>query len=769
MKGKSNLLQGLFGQPDDLPGELKDWIEREFGQPVRIFAFCDLNEQLRFHQGFLVATDDYLIIADATGQNGHFRFVPRTFPLKDIEQLELIEGLTLHRLNVVGRDDLGLLAAVFFTRRQRRAIGNLMFVVNQRCKRLCEDHADDRELGTVDDPTRAYVDSIVQTIREAKGLTLLQDRSIFRRLLRYLKPHKKSMIIGFTFSVLLTLLGLLPPYITRLWIDDVLAPAETGALTNPTFWVWLIIGVLVFIWGTTQLLEFFRLRIMSMVGEKISTRLRDELYQHLQRLSLSFYNQRSTGNIISRLISDTDRLWDFVTFGIIEFVISVITIIGVAAALFFQDATLAMFVVLPLPVMGYMYYRFSQRIHGMYLRIWRKWSAMTSLLSDVIPGIRVVRAFAQEKFEVRRFHKRNLDVRTAAFDFHRFWTAFYPRVTLLMHLSRFIVWAYGAPRVLQHILSGGQDGMPLGVFIAFNSYMWMFWGPVQNIGNMTRTFNRATSSASRVFEILDTAPAIVSKRHAPKLDPLQGHIVFDNVTFSYDGVRNVLKGVSFEVFPGEMIGLVGRSGSGKSTIINLICRFYDVSDGAIYIDGHDIRDIDLGVYRKQIGIVLQEPYLFRGTIAENIAYGNHGATLQEIVEAARAANAHEFICGLPDAYDSMVGERGIMLSGGERQRISIARAILHKPRLLILDEATSSVDTETEKKIQEALQRLVSGRTTFAIAHRLSTLSHASRLLVMEDGRLVEQGTHAELLEKEDGVYAKLHRIQAELQSMIAV
>ncbi len=299
--------------------------------------------------------------------------------------------------------------------------------------------------------------------------------------------------------------------------------------------------------------------------------------------------------------------------------------------------------------------------------------------------------------------------------------------------------------------------------------MMMFWNPVRRIGMMVRSYNRATSSAERVFEILDTAPAIVTKPKAPRLVPLQGHIVFDRVTFSYDGVRNVLKEVSFEIFPGEMIGLVGHSGSGKSTIINLICRFYDVTEGAIYIDGHDIRDIDLHSYQRQIGMVLQNPYLFKGTVAENIAYGHHDVTPMEIIEAARAAEAHDFITSFPDGYDSVVGERGTLISGGERQRISIARAILHRPRLLILDEATSSLDTETEKSIQEALRHLISGRTTVAIAHRLSTLSNASRLLVLKDGELVEQGTHEELLRKEDGVYARLHRIQMELQSLIAV
>ena len=767
MNQKANILSRIFGQSDCLPQEIVKRIEAETGEKVQIYALCDLQPDYKFAETWLVVTESHLIQARPESTEQANQIELRMIPLVKIDKLELLEGFTLNRLYVVGVEQEKLLLSAFFTRRQIRAIGNLTFVVEQKMQRL-RSTKEDRELRETLDATEQYQESIIQTVRDAKGGVILRQ-NIFRRLLNYLKPHKKAMFLGFAASFVLMLLGLLPPYITRVFLDDILKPAETGLLQKPIFWTWIIIGSLAFIWIGSQLADMVRLRVLAILGEKVATRLRGDLYQHLQRLSLSFYNQRSTGSIISRVTSDTDRLWDFLTIGVIEFVIAVITLIGVAFALFLQDARLAAIVVIPLPLMMYLFYRHSRTIHGMYLRIWRKWSGMTSVLSDVIPGIRVVRAFAQEDFEIERFQQRNTAFRDEAFALHRNWTTFWPGMVMLMHLSSFIVWAFGAPAVLRYVQTGGQEGMPLGVFIAFTGYMWMFWSPVREIGMMTRTFNRATSSASRIFEILDTAPAIVSKPKALKLEPLQGHIVFDNVTFSYDGVRNVLKGVSFEAFPGEMIGLVGKSGSGKSTLVNLICRFYDVDDGCILIDGHNIRDLDLRTLRRQVGMVLQEPYLFHGSIAENVAYGNPGATLNDIIEAARAANAHEFICGLPDAYDSMVGERGLMLSGGERQRISIARAILHNPRLLILDEATSSVDTETEKKIQQALHRLVSGRTTFAIAHRLSTLSSASRLFVMQDGRLIEQGTHQELLSMDDGVYSNLHNTQAELQAMIAI
>jgi ATP-binding cassette, subfamily B, bacterial len=288
----------------------------------------------------------------------------------------------------------------------------------------------------------------------------------------------------------------------------------------------------------------------------------------------------------------------------------------------------------------------------------------------------------------------------------------------------------------------------------------MFMGPIEVFGQIARTMNRATTSAHRVFEVLDTEPEVTDQAEPVRLEPVQGKVSFEHVTFAYDGVRQVIRGVSFEVEPGEMIGLVGPSGGGKTTIVNLIARFYDVVGGSVKIDGVDVRQLDAGNYRRQVGMVLQDPYLFHGTVLENIRYGKPEASLDEVIDSARAANAHDFIIRLTHGYDTVVGERGQTLSGGERQRVSIARAILHNPRILILDEATSSVDTETERHIQEALERLVAGRTVFAIAHRLSTLRKASRLFLFEDGRLVEEGSPAFLLAIENGKFRRLHDLQ---------
>ena len=429
------------------------------------------------------------------------------------------------------------------------------------------------------------------------------------------------------------------------------------------------------------------------------------------------------------------------------------------------DWRLGLIMVIPIPLFLFAFFRHGRSMGRIFQKAWRKWSSLTAVLSDTIPGMHVVKAFNQEERETGRFNDRNGSCLVTFNSIHRIWTSFWPLLIFSFHALVITVWVLALPRLT------GVEGAPLstGTFVSFLLYVGLYMWPLEVIGQMTRMLNRAVTSAHRVFEVLDTEPFITEVKEPVKLEPLQGHLKFDRVSASYDGIRRVLKDISFEIKPGEMIGLVGPSGSGKSTLIKLVARFYEVSDGTITVDGVNVQDLDLGCYRKQIGMVLQDPFLFHGTVLDNIRYGMPEATLSQVVEAARAANAHDFICKMPAGYETIVGERGQTLSGGERQRISIARAILHNPRILILDEATSSVDTETERKIQNALQRLIANRTVLAIAHRLSTLETADRLLVLKDGELVESGTHEELLAQDDGVYAKLHNMQQELHAGFAV
>src|SRR5437667_7302187 len=568
-------------------------------------------------------------------------------------------------------------------------------------------------------------------------------------------------MLGMAAATVITLVSLVPPYLAGHLIDRVVRPAQAGTLSlaRAGTIAWLAVAAMAAVYLIRQSAVHVRLRLMSIIGEWVARDLRSELYEHIQRLSLAFFSRKRTGSLITRVSADTDRLWDFLAFGVVDVSLSLVVLAGLGTVLLTLDWRLGLVMTLPVPVFCWLIYRHSEEITRLFIRAWRKWSRVTDVLSDTIPGIRVVKAFNQEQREIERFGERNEDV-TAEFNrIHASWTRFWPLLMLGVHMMTVAVWVFAVPRLLG---SGAQ--LPVGRFVSFLLYTTMFGAPIEVIGQMARTINRATTSAHRVFEVLDTEPEIRDVAEPVRLEPVHGRVTFEHVTFGYDGVRQVLRGVSFDVTPGELIGLVGPSGGGKTTIGNLIARFYDVSGGTIRIDGVDLRRLETGHYRRQIGMVLQDPYLFHGTLLDNVRYGLPEASLEEGVAAARAANAHDFICKLQHAYDTVVGERGHTLSGGERQRISIARAILHDQRILIRDEATSSVDTKTEREIQEALERLIDGRTVFAIAHRLSTLRKASRLFVIEDGRLMESGTHGELLGRAGGKYRSLYEMQVELQ-----
>jgi len=745
-----HIIARYTAQPSRLPPELRGQIEHAWeGAPVQLYALADLDQSLRLAETWLALGSRHVAMARREGTSWQVKSVERA----EIEAVREAPGLSANTLTILGAPGEPALVLLRYTHRQRRAFENIRFVLEETL------NGHERDVPAVD-ADRVYADSVARPIREAQALVSGRQTAVIRRLLAYLKPYRRQLTLGMAAATLITLVSLVPPYLAGYLIDRVVRPAQTGTLPVSTAATiaWLAVGAMALVYLVRQPAVHVRLRLMSILGEWVARDLRAELYEHIQRLSLSFFSRKRTGSLITRVSADTDRLWDFLAFGVVDVSLSLVMLVGLGTVLLTLDWRLGLVMTLPVPVFCWLIYRHSEQITRLFIRAWRKWSRVTDVLSDTIPGIRVVKAFNQEQREIGRFGERNEDV-TAEFNrIHASWTRFWPLLMLGVHGMTVAVWVFAVPRLL-----GSGAELPVGTFVSFLLYTTMFAAPIEVIGQMARTINRATTSAHRVFEVLDTEPEIRDVADPVRLEPVHGKVTFEHVTFGYDGVRQVLRGVSFDVAPGELIGLVGPSGGGKTTIVNLIARFYDVTGGTIRVDGVDIRRLDTGHYRRQIGMVLQDPYLFHGTVLDNIRYGMPEAPLSQVVAAAQAANAHDFITKLQHGYDTVVGERGHTLSGGERQRVSIARAILHDPRILILDEATSSVDTETEREIQQALERLVAGRTVFAIAHRLSTLRKASRLFVIEDGRLVEHGTHAELLVQPEGKYRKLYELQMQL------
>ena len=592
----------------------------------------------------------------------------------------------------------------------------------------------------------------------------LDRKQVAKRLARYFEPYKWTALGICVLMLCGTALELLPGYLNKPLLDKALVPGFAAASRGEDVSKYgVILGHLIIIFIAARFVglfvNIFRGRAVAYVGGRITYDVRTQLYRALQRLSLSFYDKRQSGSILSRVTQDTRELQNALIDGLQFFVVNILVIFAIIAWLLVLNWKLALLVLIPTPIVIACSLFFWRRIHAMFRRYFHVNSRMVGTLADVLAGIRVVKAFAQEEREVARFDQKVDAVYEAIVRAERTWATFFPILTFVTISGSFIVWYFGGLKVI-------HGEITLGTFMTFLFFVGMFFGPLQFITRITDWLSRALTATERIFEILDAQPEVADSADSVAMPHIRGDVTLTDISFGYDKNKPVLKGVSIDVKAGEMIGLCGHSGAGKSTIINLINRFYDVDGGSIKIDGVDLRKIKMNDLSRQIGIVLQEPFLFTGSIHENISYAKPDATREEVMRAAKAANAHEFILKFPDGYDTRVGERGQTLSGGERQRISIARAILHDPRILILDEATSSVDTETEKEIQEAIARLITGRTTFAIAHRLSTLREADRLLVLKDGKVAEVGTHAELLLKPEGEFRKLVEMQNEINQL---
>ncbi|HEX2033984.1 MAG TPA: ABC transporter transmembrane domain-containing protein [Chloroflexota bacterium] len=589
--------------------------------------------------------------------------------------------------------------------------------------------------------------------------------AMLMRLLSYMKPVWPLSLLLALATGGRTIAQLAPPYFQKLMIDQILTPPLDGGPAKPTFGdsQLLVLYVLGMAGAglATALLMIVGAWLAAVVGTRVTLDIRGQLYRTLERLSLTFHNRREQGALMSLVTRDTDQLNYFLIEGLPYLVTNSLLLVAIVAILLSMNWMLTLFILVPAPFVilgGGIIWR---RLRQYWSRWSHSWSLFTAHLGESLAGIRVSKAFHQENAEINRFDRRNADLAEITIREGRFWGGSFAVLNFLTGTGAYIAWVAGGSQVI-------AGRMTLGEIVAFVGYLWLLYGPLQWFNQIYQWMSRAFAGAERIFEVIDTPPERYGDANAVTIERIKGEVEFRDVTFGYDKAKPVLKDVSLHVQPGEMIGLVGKSGTGKSTFVNLICRFYEADHGEILIDGHDVKDVSLECLREQVGVVLQEPFLFNGTIAENIRYARPQATERQVIAAARAANAHDFVVAKPDGYDTYVGEKGSRLSVGEKQRISIARAILRDPRILILDEATASVDTETEKAIQEALARLVKGRTTFAIAHRLSTLRNADRLVVFDDGKIVEVGTHEELLERH-GVYWKLVEMQSEVNKIRTV
>jgi ATP-binding cassette subfamily B protein len=736
----------IFAAPVSLPGEWQAAVEKQLasGENVLSGVEVDLDARLRFKKGMVAVTGRRLLVR-APGETEW-----RSFSYRPGLALRHHDHAGVGHLELF--DEQGRLGAWRFTLGQ-----NLHAIrVLDHFREQLESHVSGQPVQGAEHNTCPSCKAPLEPDQDecpicTKVMYTPPSTWTLFRLWRFAKPYRGELALGFFLMLASTCAHMIPPYLTKPLMDNVLIPFQNHKVVD-TGLVWMYMGGLLGAALLAYVLGWWKTYVLALISERMGADLRSATYEHLMKLSLEFFGGKRTGDLMSRIGSGSDRICVYLSLHLLDFASDVLMIIITGVILFREDAMLAVITLAPLPFIAWTIHVVRDRLRTGFEKIDRVWGEVTNVLADTIPGVRVVKAFAQEKREATRFREANRHNLAANDKLNKVWSVFSPTVSFLTELGLLVVWLFGIWQV-------SKGDITVGTLTLFITYSARFYGRLDSMSRIVSVTQKTASATKRIFDILDHVSSVPEPVTPVKLDKIEGRIDLREVGFRY-GNRAVNRGISLNIKAGEFVGLVGHSGSGKSTLVNLICRFYDVSEGAILLDGVDIRSFAIADYRRNIGLVLQEPFLFFGTIAENIAYGKPDATRDEIIASARAAHAHEFILRLPHGYDSMVGERGQGLSGGERQRISIARALLIDPRILIMDEATSSVDSETEKEIQKALDNLVQGRTTIAIAHRLSTLHRADRLVVLDRGVVMEEGSHDELMARE-GAYFRLYEAQA--------